>query len=133
MEGVVINWTEWPLLEVDVAELPGEEARATVGGALAQALDRGQVFAAVVRMPATAERGDRGRGAAGQARLIRQLRPGLARQCRGLAFVLPLEVLDEHAKVIQSGPKIWGCPITAVTDVDRARTWARDQLVTGAA
>jgi hypothetical protein len=102
-----------------------------VGGALRVALDRAEPFAAVVEMPSGAARGGRVRAAVEQVRLVRQLRPGLAQRCRGLAFVVTAQALDEHAKVIKSGPKIWGCSVTVATDMHQARVWARDQLTTG--
>ena len=59
--------------------------------------------------------------------MVRRLLPGLARHCRGLAMVLPAGTIQENAKVIKAGPKIWGCPVHATQDLETARVWAHGQ------
>lgn len=125
-----IDWTDWPLLRVCTAGVPDAEVSRVVGDALAEALERGEAFAAVVETPQAAigrER-PRGRGALERVRLVRRLRPGLAERCRGLAFVLPAASIRANARALTSGAKIWGCPTTATDDPEHARAWARERL-----
>lgn len=122
---MAVDWSGWPLLEVRAADLRPSEVPAMVGAALGEAIGRGETFVAVVE---TSGRQGRVRGAVEQVRMVRRLRPGLVRHCRGLAMVLPVDAIRDNAKVIKAGPKIWGCPVHAVADLASARAWARDQL-----
>jgi len=60
--------------------------------------------------------------------MLKQLRPRLKRNCRGLAFVLSAEAQAANAKSISAGAKLWGCPTFATDDVDAATAWAEDRL-----
>ncbi|MEU8867943.1 hypothetical protein [Streptomyces umbrinus] len=123
-----VEWSGWPLLEIGAAELPHAEARSLVVRTLSAALDRGEPFAALVRMPPDAPRGGGAPDAVVQVRSLRELRPGLAERCRGLAFVLSAEEQARHSKVIQSGTAVWGCPTTAVDGPTAARVWLHECL-----
>ncbi|MER5209083.1 hypothetical protein ABT063_00385 [Streptomyces sp. NPDC002838] len=123
-----VEWSGWPLLEISAAELPHGEARSLVVRTLSAALHRGEPFAALVQMPPDAPRGGGAPDAAQQVRAVRELRPGLAEHCRGLAFVLSAEEQARHSKVIQSGTTVWGCPTTAVDGPKAARVWLHDCL-----
>jgi hypothetical protein len=125
---LAVDWSGWPLLEVRAADLQPGEVPGVVGAALSEAIERGETFAAVVETPDPRPRG-RVRGAVEQVRMVRRLRPGLARHCRGLAMVLSPDAIRDNTKVIKAGPRIWGCPVNAVSDLASARAWARDQLV----
>jgi hypothetical protein len=124
---MAVDWSAWPLLEVRAADLPPAELHTVVGAALGEAISRGEAFVAVVQTPDMPRRG-RVRGAVEQVRTVRRLRPGMAEHCRGLAMVLPPSAIKDNEKVIRSGPKIWGCPVNAVSDLASARTWALGQL-----
>jgi hypothetical protein len=125
----MIDWTQWPLLQVRADDLSADEARDQTAQALSAALERDEPFAAVVDMPPPQP--VKVRGAVGQMRMVRRLRPGLAARCRGLAFVLSADAQREHAKLIKSGAKVWGCPVHADADSDAARGWARQRLANG--
>lgn len=123
-----VEWSGWPLLEISAAELPHAEARSLVVRTLSAALDRDEPFAALVQMPPDAPRGGGAPDAVQQVRSLRELRPGLAERCRGLAFVLSAEERARHSKVIQSGATVWGCPTAAVDGPTAARAWLHDCL-----
>lgn len=122
-----VEWSNWPLLEIHAGELPHDEARALVVRTLDEALDRGEPFAALVRMPPAPEERDT-RGAVDQVRSVRELRPRLAERCRGLVFLLSAEEQQRHAKVLRSGTKVWGCPTAAADGPELGRAWLRGQL-----
>ena len=54
-----------------------------------------------------------------------QIRPGLRRWCRGLAFVLEGDLPE---KSLRSADKLWGCPTYTTRDLAQARDWARRAL-----
>jgi hypothetical protein len=122
------DWDDWPLVQIRIGDTPEDEIPDVVWQALRAALDRNETFAAVVEMPTVASRRGRIRDAARRVRMVKQLRPGLAERCRGLAFVMPAEALRENEKTIRSASKIWGCPTTAVDDFTQGREWARGRL-----
>lgn len=112
------------LIEIEV---PADGEPRVVAQALREALARGEPFAAVVSMPVMA-RPRRLAGAAERIRMLKELRPGLAARCRGLAFVMPMAAQQDNAKAIRSADKIWACPTTTTDDLEQARAWARDRL-----
>jgi hypothetical protein len=122
------DWADWPLVQIRTGDTPEDEIPALVWEALRAALDRDEEFAAVVEMPQVASRKGRVRDAVTRVRMVKQLRPGLADRCRGLAFVMPAEALRDNEKAIRSASKIWGCPTTAVDDFAHGREWARGRL-----
>lgn len=122
------DWDDWPLVQIRTGEVPEDEVPDVVSQALREALDRGEAFAAVVEMGGAGSRRGRVRDAARRVRMVKQLRPGLADRCRGLAFVMPAEALRDNEKAIRSASKIWGCPTTAVGDFAEGREWARGRL-----
>jgi hypothetical protein len=124
---MTVDWNAWPLLEIRAADLTPAELAGVVGTALGEAIGRGEAFVAVVQPPGMAKRG-RVRGAVEQVRMVCRLRPGLVAHCRGLAMVLPPSAIRDNEKVIRSGPRIWGCPVNAVSDLASARAWALGQL-----
>ncbi|PZF84644.1 hypothetical protein C1I92_08270 [Jiangella anatolica] len=97
-----------------------------MASALRSAAERETPFAAVVVLTAAGP-APRGKEALARVRLLRQVRPGLSRWCRGLAFVLPDNAPGEVAQR-KSGDRLWGCPTLATRDVERARDWARRAL-----
>lgn len=117
------------VVELDFRSFQPDQAPAAVHRALMEALDRSIPFAAVLLMPPTTTHGHGVRGAAERIRMLKQLRPGLADRCAGIAFVLPAEAQRAMAKQLRAGPKLWGCPTTAIADVEAARAWAHDQLM----
>jgi hypothetical protein len=117
-----------PLLEIDASAVGASESSAAVGGALRTALARGGPFSVVIRMSGRPRRMS---GAVERVRLMRELRPGLAERCRSLAFVMPVEVLRDNAEFVRSGGRVCACPTTATDNLDRARGWARERLVSG--
>jgi hypothetical protein len=125
----MIDWTQWPVLLVQASGMSADEARQETVRALDEALARDEAFAVVLEMPPRQSGTVRDR--VGQVRMIKRLRPGLAARCRGLAFVLAAEAQHEHAKLLRSGAKVWGCPVHADTDPDGARAWARQRLAAG--
>ena len=92
------------------------------------AVQRGEAFAAVVRMPEAPPRGRRIAGVAERVRMLKRLRPGLVEHCRGLAFVMSEEGQRNNAKALRSGAKMWGCPTFATDDPEHARSWAQSRL-----
>jgi hypothetical protein len=120
------------IVDVDVSDATPEAAPTAVFEALMAAVRRGELFAAVVRMPEVAAEGPpRGRRIAGVAervRMLKRLRPGLVEHCRGLAFVLSEEGQRNNAKQLRSGAKMWGCPTFATDDPGQARSWALARL-----
>ena len=124
----MVDWTDWPLLQVSAVEIAAAEVPNVVGAALTEALERGETFAAVVETRRMATGRDRAHGALERVRMVRRLRPGLAAHCRGLAFVVSIESIRANAKAVAAGSRIWGCPTTTVDDLARARAWARDRL-----
>ncbi|MGI5151579.1 hypothetical protein ACQEVC_35350 [Plantactinospora sp. CA-294935] len=117
----------WPLVEVDASSLPVREAQGLIGDALGAAIERGEPFAAIVRMPSAAR--DRTLpGVAERIRMLKRLRGGLGARCVGLAFVVSAEAQQHNAKAIRAADKMWGCPTLAVDDHARARAWALDRL-----
>lgn len=118
----------WPVLELDASDAPAQDAVTVIADGLRAALEAATPFAAVLRVPPPAGRQRRTAGAVERVRILRQLRPGLAERCRGLAFVMPAEALHADTRLARSGPKLWGCPTTATDDIEQARAWAREQL-----
>jgi len=120
------------IVEVDVSDATPETAPTAVFAALMAAVQRGELFAAVVRMPEVAVEGSpRGRritGVAERVRMLKRLRPGLVEHCRGLAFVVSAEGQRNNAKQLRSGAKMWGCPTFATDDPGQARAWAVARL-----
>lgn len=125
---MTVDWAGWPLLEIRAGDLSRDDARALVVRALGEALDRGEPFAAMVRMPPAAPEVRDTRGAVDQVRSVRQLRPELAERCRGLVFLLSAEEQSLHAKMLRSGTKVWGCPTAAADGPELARAWLRGRL-----
>ncbi|MFI2238480.1 hypothetical protein [Streptomyces chrestomyceticus] len=129
---VETQWNEWPLVTVAVRSEPAHEAREAILAMLRAALEREQGFTAVVDMaqltPEGPEEAGRNDGAvADQARAVKELRPGLARNCRGLAFVVP-PAGPEGTGRRDASDRFWGCPVTTVEEVDAAAHWARERL-----
>jgi hypothetical protein len=118
----------WPLLVVDVADATPDTAPTAVFDALLAAVQRREMFAAVVLMPEVPPRGRRVAGAVERVRMLKRLRPGLVEHCRGLAFVVSEEGQRNNAKALRSGAKMWGCPTFATDDPGQARSWARARL-----
>lgn len=116
------------IVDVDVSDAAPEAAPTAVFGALMAAVQRGESFAAVVRMPEVPPRGRRIAGAVERVRMLKRLRPGLVAHCRGLAFVMSEEAQRNNAKQLRSGATMWGCPTFATDDPAQARSWARSQL-----
>jgi hypothetical protein len=116
------------LVMVDASGAAPDSAHAVVFDALMAAVERREVFAAVIRMPETPPRGRRVAGAVERVRLLKRLRPGLVERCRGLAFVMTEDAQRNNAKAIRSGPVMWGCPTFATDDPGQARSWALAQL-----
>ncbi|MQA79684.1 MAG: hypothetical protein GEV10_14595 [Streptosporangiales bacterium] len=135
MDGLV-SWTDWPVVEIRVADGSADDTATLVARTLQSALDRGTEFAAVVHMPdGSADDAARRRppsGAVERVRLLKRLRPGLAERCRGLAFVLSETAQQQRAKALRSGDKVWKCPTTVTDDPELARDWVRRQLGQGA-
>ncbi|MQA06995.1 MAG: hypothetical protein GEU98_00350 [Pseudonocardiaceae bacterium] len=123
-----VDWARWPLIEVAPGDVPTAQVAPAVARALQAAVDRGEYFAAVVHMPDMPANRPRVSGAPERIRMLRKLRPGLSRRCRGLAFVMSAAAQRDNVKVVKSGNKIWGCPTMATDDVQRARASARTQL-----
>lgn len=119
---------QWPVVHLDVSELAASEGARLLAAVLTRAAGRGEPFAAVVRMPSTAERPRVIGGVGERIRMLKQLRPRLKESCRGLAFVLSLEAQEANAKSIRAGAKLWGCPTFATDDISIAAEWAEDQL-----
>jgi hypothetical protein len=116
------------IVDVDVADATPETAPTAVFEALMAAVQRGEVFAAVVRMPEAPPRGRRIAGAAQRVRMLKRVRPGLVAHCRGLAFVMSEEAQRNNAKSLRSGAKMWGCSTFATDDPEEARSWAQARL-----
>nr|WSZ97677.1 hypothetical protein OH820_20240 [Streptomyces sp. NBC_00857] len=112
--------------EIDATGLPTPEAQDLILSELRTLTERTAPFAAVLLMPAPEER-PTGAPATDRIRTLKELRPGLTAHCRGLAFVAPADILEERAKAIHSGDKLWGCPTTATQDAEAARAWARSR------
>jgi hypothetical protein len=123
-----VDLSDWPLVELDVTVDAPAGAAASVAVVLRAALDRSEPFAAVLQVPAASGRDGRAAGVAERARMLRQLRPGLAQRCRGLAFVTPVGQQHASVRLARSGPRLWGCPVTVTSDLAQARAWARAQL-----
>ncbi|MEV3857430.1 hypothetical protein AB0J38_24255 [Streptomyces sp. NPDC050095] len=107
--------------EIDAARLPMPEAQDLILRELRELTDRAAPFAAVLLMPAPAER-PTGVAATDRVRTLKELRPALTAHCRGLAFVA------RRPEAIHSGETLWGCPTTATQDAAAARAWARDRM-----
>ncbi|MEU3550315.1 hypothetical protein [Streptomyces longwoodensis] len=127
-----VDWSGWPLLHIGVAGLSHGDARALVAQTLDEALRRGEPFGAVMEMPPGVPQNENPDGRLQQVRAVRRLRPGLTERCRGLAFVLRPEQREQHAKVMLSGDKVWGCPTFPADSTEAARDWLRDRLAQGA-
>ncbi|GAA3586884.1 hypothetical protein GCM10022419_081400 [Nonomuraea rosea] len=112
------NWDQWPLLEVSDGD------PVSVTSALRPATQRQTPFAAVVVLT-TSGPAPRGQEARARVRMLMQVRPGLRRWCRGLAFVLKGE---PPAKSLRSADTLWGCPTYTTRDLAQARDWARHSL-----
>lgn len=122
-----VDRSRWPLLELDLTRTPQADAPRAVTAALRAAIERGEAFAAVLHMP-DAPRERRVAGAVDRIRMLKSVRPGLARHCRGLAFVMSERARRDNAKAVASGAKLWGCPTTAAADAAEARAWAAARL-----
>ena len=118
----------WPVVVVDASGATPETAPTVVFDTLMAAVQRREVFAAVVRMPEAPPRGRRIAGVAERVRMLKRLRPGLVEHCRGLAFVMSEEGQRNNAKALRSGPTMWGCPTFATDDPGQAHSWARARL-----
>jgi hypothetical protein len=118
----------WPVVELDASGATPEAAPSVVFDTLMAAVERQEMFAAVVRMPEVPPRGRRVAGAVERVRMLKRLRPGLVEHCRGLAFVMSEEAQRNNAKQIRSGAAIWGCPTFATDDPRQARLWAQARL-----
>ena len=118
----------WPLVEVDASTLPVRQAQGLIGDALGAAIERGEPFAAIVRMPSAARRDRTLSGVAERIRILKRLRSGLSARCVGLAFVVSAEAQQHNAKAIRAADKMWGCPTLAVDDHATARAWALARL-----
>jgi hypothetical protein len=116
------------IVEVNAADATPETAPTAVFEALMAEVQRGEVFAAIVRMPEVPPRGRRIAGVAERVRMLKRLRPGLVQHCRGLAFVMSEEAQRNNAKQLRSGAKMWGCPTFATDDPGQARSWALARL-----
>jgi hypothetical protein len=127
-----VDWSGWPLVHIGAAGLPHGDARALVAHTLDEALRRHEPFGAVLEMPPGAPRKESPDDALQQVRAVGRLRPGLTERCRGLAFVLPSEQQEQHAKMIRSGDKVWGCPTFPADTVAAAQDWLRGRLAQGA-
>ncbi|MGB4776813.1 hypothetical protein [Microbacterium sp.] len=114
-----------PLVEIDAADTPPETAAREVSAALLTAIERGEPFAAVVRMPEAPPRGVRLGDVTERVRTLKRLRPGLHAHCIGLAFIVTADTMQRQAKTIRSGDKLWGCPTFSTVDPDAALAWAR--------
>ncbi|RKT54277.1 STAS/SEC14 domain-containing protein [Saccharothrix australiensis] len=119
------DWASWPLVEVRADGAPADESRRYLMDVLAKALARGEQFAVVVQVPDGPE--EHG-GGGGMAKTLRSHRPGLQERCRGIAFVVGPEQAERARKMSEVGPKIMGCPTTAVHDSGEARSWAVGRL-----
>lgn len=118
-----------PIVHIDVAAHPIAEATALVGQALLDATTQETPFAAVVVMPAhTGMRGRKFAQIGERVRMLKRLRPGLRRWCRGLAFVASAQMQQDNDKALRAGSKMWGCPTYATTDSATAHQWAEKQL-----
>jgi len=119
---------QWPLVRLDVSDLPPTDGARRVNDTLLAAAGRGEPFAAVLRMPAITERPKVIGGVSERVRMLKQLRPRLKQHCLGLAFVVPIETQAVNAKAIRAGTKLWGCPTFATDDPDAATAWAYERL-----
>ncbi|MGO2514748.1 MAG: hypothetical protein ACTH8X_01205 [Corynebacterium variabile] len=99
---------------------------------LTAAIDREEPFAAVIVMPTVSgqvtRKGGKLAGATNRVRMLKQLRPGLKKWCRGLAFVADADAQKVGAKAIASGDRLWGCPTFTTDDDDAARAWATSRI-----
>ena len=116
------------LVVVDASGSAPDTAPTVVFDALMAAVERREVFAAVVRMPEVPPRGRRIAGAVERVRMLKRVRPGLVEHCRGLEFVMSEEAQRNNAKTLRSGSKMWGCPTFATDDPQQARSWALSRL-----
>jgi hypothetical protein len=124
----MVELVGWPIVELDASEATPEAAPSVVFDTLMAAVERQEMFAAVVRMPEVPPRGRRVAGAVERVRMLKRLRPGLVEHCRGLAFVMSEEGQRNNAKALRSGPTMWGCPTFATDDPRQARSWAQARL-----
>lgn len=123
------RFDDWPVVTlVAEGETPGA-VRDAVLDLLLSALQRGQPFAAVLELTATADAKETGRDprSAEHAKAVKEIRPALASRCRGLAFVG-----RGRATAPEAGPRFWGCPVVQSTDIGEAVSWARESLAAAA-
>jgi hypothetical protein len=120
------------VIHVDAADEDMSTGARLIGEALRSAIDREQPFAVVAVMPVvaghTGSGGRRTDGAGDRVRVLRSVRPGLTRWCRGLAFVADAAAQQVGAKAIEAGDRMWGCPTFTTDDADAALVWATAQL-----
>jgi hypothetical protein len=120
------------VIHVDAADEDMSTGARLIGDRLMSAVEQTEPFAAVAVMPVvaghTGSGGRRAVGAGDRVRVLRSVRPGLTRWCRGLAFVADAAAQQVGAKAIAAGDRMWGCPTFTTDNADAALVWATDQL-----
>ncbi|AJC62138.1 hypothetical protein [Streptomyces sp. 769] len=123
------QWNDWPLVAVHARDESPHDTREAIIAMLRVAVQSEQAFSAVVDMsqlrPEEPARGDV--RVAEQARAVKELRPALARNCRGLAFVVPPAV-PGGTEARNASERFWGCPVATVHDAEVATDWVRERL-----
>ncbi|MFG2140795.1 hypothetical protein [Streptomyces sp. NPDC048650] len=129
---VETHWDRWPMVVVTAHGETAHTVREAIIKMLRTALARGQNFSAVVDMSQLAPRDPARRDGlvAEQARAVRELRADLARDCRGLAFVVPSAGPADTGPG-DAGDRFWGCPVTTVGEAEAATHWAYERLTAG--
>jgi hypothetical protein len=117
---------EWPLVRVQVADVPEADETWAPWTALSDALDRGGPFAFVIEFPPQVPKPSH---PPDRMKWLKASRPLFTERCRGIAYVMGSPEGVAHADHWLDGCRnAYACPVEVFGDPEAAVDWARERL-----